>query len=123
MTKIQDVKSKIEDLEITMDETITIQVLNRFDSSFAQFLGIFSPKAREKEQLPKLENLAKSLEDEELQMRNQDKATANYAKPFPKRKSRLTNAKPEKQDVSSNGKLTECKVCEKENGLNDCWHL
>lgn len=37
MTKIRDVKSEIEDLDITMDEAITIQVLNSFDSFFAQF--------------------------------------------------------------------------------------
>lgn len=69
MTKIRDVKSEIEDLEITMDEAITIQVLNSLDSSFAQFLGILSHEAREKDKLPTLENLVKSLEDEELQMK------------------------------------------------------
>ncbi len=68
-----------------MDEAITIQVLNCLDSSFAQFLGILNHEAREKEQLPKLENLAKSLEDEELRMRNQYEATANYAKRFTKK--------------------------------------
>ena len=109
MTEIRNVKSEIEDLEITMDEAITIQVLNCLDSSFAQFFGILSHEAREKEQLPKLENLAKSLEDEELRMRNQDKATANYAKRFTKRKSRLTNAKSEEQEDSSNGPLTKCR--------------
>ena len=48
MTKILDVKTEIEDLEITMDEAITMQVLNSLDSSFARFLGILSHKAREK---------------------------------------------------------------------------
>ncbi len=66
MTKIQDVKSKIKDLEITMDEAITIQVLNSLNSFFTQFLGILSHDAREKDKLPTLENLAKSLEDKEL---------------------------------------------------------
>ncbi len=66
MTKIQDVKSEIEDVKITMDEAITIQVLNSLDSSFTQFLGILSHEAREKDKLLTLENLAKSLEDEEL---------------------------------------------------------
>ncbi len=55
-------------------------------------------------------------------MKNQDKATANYAKRFTKRKSRLTNAKPEETEDSSNGTLTKCKFCEKEHRLNDCWH-
>ncbi len=59
MIKIRDVRSKIEDLEITMDEAITIQVLNPFDFSFAQFLDILSHEAGEKEKLLTLETLAK----------------------------------------------------------------
>ena len=78
--KIRDVKSEIEDLEITMDEVITIQVPSSFDSFFAQFFGILSHEAREKKKLPKLETLVKSLEDEKLQIKHQDRATANYAK-------------------------------------------
>lgn len=49
MTKIQVVKSKIEELEIIIDEAITIQIFNYLDSSFAQFLGILSYEARKKE--------------------------------------------------------------------------
>ena len=49
MTKICDMKSEIKDLEIIMDEAITIQVLNFLDYSFAQFFGIMSLKARKKE--------------------------------------------------------------------------
>ncbi len=45
ITKIWDVKSEIEDLEITMDKAITIEVLNSLDSSFTQFLGILSHEA------------------------------------------------------------------------------
>ncbi len=122
MTKIRDVKSEIEDLEITMDEAITIKVLNCLDHSFPQFLGIFSHEAREKKQLHKLKNSAKSLEDKELQMRNQDKGTANYVKQFTKKKSRQTNAKPKEQKYSSNSILTKCKFCGKEHGLNNCLH-
>ncbi len=61
MTQICDVRSEIENLEITMNEAVTIQVLNSFNSSFAQFLGILSHEAGETEQLPTLESLAKSL--------------------------------------------------------------
>ena len=66
MTKIRDVKFEIEDLETTMDEAITIQVLNSLDFFFAQFLGILSQEARKKEKLPTLESFAKSLKNEEL---------------------------------------------------------
>ena len=117
MTKIRDVKSEIEDLEITIDEAITIQVLNSLDSSFAQFLGILSHEAREKEKLPTLESLAKSLEDEELRMKNHDKATANYAKRFPKKKGKPPAADP------AIGSASKCEFCEKEHGPDECWHL
>ncbi len=123
MTKIRDVKSEIEHLEITMDEAIMIQVLKCLECSFAQFPCIPSHKAREEEKLPKLENLAQSLKDKELRRRNQDEATANYAKRFTKEKLRLTNAKPQEWEDSSNGKLTKCKFCEKEHQQNDCWNL
>lgn len=66
MTKIQDVKSEIEDLNITIDKTITFQVLNSIDSFFAWFLGILSYDAREKEQLLILESLVKSFKDKQL---------------------------------------------------------
>ena len=123
MTKIRDVKSEIEDLDITMDEAITIQVLNSLDSSFAQFLGILSHEAREKDKLPTLENLAKSLEDEELRMKNQDKAIANYAKRFTKKKGKSSVAPIEDSEDFAAGLSSKCKFCEKEHGPNECWHL
>lgn len=70
ITKICNIKSKIEDLQITMDEAITIQVLSSLDYFFTQFLGILSRKARKKAVLPTLENLAKFLEDKKFQIKN-----------------------------------------------------
>ena len=66
MTKIRNVKSEIKDLEITIVEAITIQVLNLLNSFFIQFLGILSHTTREKAKLSTFKSLAKSLEDEEL---------------------------------------------------------
>lgn len=66
MTKICNIKLEIKYLEITIDKTITIQVLNFFNLFFAQFLGILSYKAKEKEKLTLLKNLTKFLEDEKL---------------------------------------------------------
>ena len=123
ITKIQDVKSEIKDLEITMDEAITIQVLNSLDSSFAQFLGILSHEAREKDKLPTFENLAKSLEDKELRMKNQDKATANYAKRFTKKKDKSSIAQIKDSEDFAAGPSSKCKFCEKEHGPNEYWHL
>lgn len=65
MTKIRGIKTEIEDLRITMDEAITIQVLNCLASSFVQFLGILCHEARREEKFPTLESLDKSLEDED----------------------------------------------------------
>ena len=125
MEKIYARQEKIvefEDPEITMNKAITIQVLNSLDSSFAQFLGILSHEAREKEKLPTLESLAKSLEDEELRIKNQDKATANYAKRFTKKKGKpLTQT--ENSEDSNTGLLSKYQFCEKEHGPNECWHL
>lgn len=42
-------KSKIEDLNFTVDKAITIQFLNSYNSFFAQFLDILSDDIREKE--------------------------------------------------------------------------
>lgn len=63
-------KSEIEDLKITIDEAITIQVLNLLDSFFAQFFGILIYKVRKKEKFSTLKNLTKSLKDEEFQIKN-----------------------------------------------------
>lgn len=102
MTKIHNVESKIEDLRISMYETITIQVLNSFDSFFTQFVSILSHEAREKAKLSILESLVKYLEDEELQIQNQKKAIANYAKPLTKKKPTLhSNQLKDSQDPES----------------------
>ena len=70
MTRICDVYSEIEDLEITINKVIMIQLLNTFDTFFVQFPGILSHKAGKKEKLSILESLAQSLEDEKHQMKN-----------------------------------------------------
>lgn len=51
-----------------------------WNAHFKPYLAIFSHDAREKGKLPILDTLSKALEDEELRLANQDKATANYAK-------------------------------------------
>lgn len=70
MTKIPDVKSEIKDLKITINKAITIQVLKSLESSFARLLKILSHEAIKTHKLPSLKNLAKSLENKELQMKN-----------------------------------------------------
>lgn len=114
MTKIRDIKSKIENLEITMDKAIIIQVLNLFNSSFIQILNILSYDTRKKAKLPILESLAKSLKDKKLQLKNQDKAMANYAKRFTKKKTELSPNQFKDLQDSETSLVTKCKLCEKE---------
>lgn len=71
-------KSKIENLKIAKNKTIVFQILNFLDFSFAQFLAILNYDAREKKKLSILENLAKFLKDKKLQIKNYNKAMANY---------------------------------------------
>lgn len=66
MTKICNVKFEIEDLKITIVETITIQVLNLFNLFFIQFFRILSQKTREKTKLLTFESLVKSLKGKKL---------------------------------------------------------
>ena len=123
MTRIRDVKSEIENLEITMNEAITIQVLNSLDSSFAKFLGILSHETREKNKLSTLENLVKSLEDKELRMKNHDKATANYEKQFTKKKGKFSGVQIEDSEDFATSSSSKCKFGEKKYGPNECWQF
>lgn len=113
MIKIRNVKSEIKDLEITINKAITIQVLNFLNSSFMQFLSILSYEAREKNKLLTLKNRAKSLEDKKLQIKNYNKATANYAKQFIKEKSKSSIPQIENSENSAAGLSSKYKFCKK----------
>ena len=56
-------------------------------------------------------------------MKNQDKATANYAKRFTKKKGKSFTSNPEDSKDSETSSVPRCKFCEKEHALNKCWHL
>lgn len=64
--------------------------------------------------LPRLKGLAKSLEDEELQIKNYDKTIANYAKQFLKKKGKpvITN--------TGNSLASKYEFCKKKSGLDEC---
>lgn len=69
------------------------------------------------------ENLAKSLEDKKLQMKNQDKVTANYAKWSTKKKAKLPSNQPKESQDLEPRLVTKCKFCEKKHIPNECWYL
>ena len=85
-------------------------------------LCILSHEAREKEKLFTFKSLAKFLEDEELRMKNQDKARANYAKRFTKIKEKPSTRSEDSED-STTDSISICKFCEKIHEPNECWHL
>lgn len=107
MTKIRNVKCEIEDLGITIDVTITIQVFNSFDFLFAQFLSIFNHKDRKK-MFFILKSPTKFLENAKLQIKNQDKITVNYAKQFCKENCQLVVVD------TGNSSVSKCKFYIKE---------
>ncbi len=64
MSRIKDASTEIEDLKISISEAVVIHALNNFDSHFRPYLAILSHNAWEKEKLPTLSELTKTLEDE-----------------------------------------------------------
>ena len=87
ITNIQDIKSKIKNIEITIYKTIIIWVLNYFNSFSTQFLSFLTYKTNEIEKLPKFESLAKFMKNKNSQIKNYNKATGNYIKKFIKLKT------------------------------------
>ncbi|MCJ1347562.1 hypothetical protein MMC31_005787 [Peltigera leucophlebia] len=66
MSRIKDASAEIEDLKINVSEAVVIHALNNFDSHFRPYLAILSHNAHEKEKLPTLGELTKTLEDEQM---------------------------------------------------------
>ena len=48
ISKIRDISAEITDLNVTMDEAITIYALNSLDTRFKSYLAILSHDSREK---------------------------------------------------------------------------
>ena len=55
-------------------------------------------------------------------MKNQDKATANYAQRFTKKKEKPSTRSEDSED-STIGLISKYKFCKKEHEPNECWHL
>lgn len=89
MSRIKDASAEIEDLKISISEVVVIHVLNNLDSHFRPYLAILSHDDREKEKLPTLSELTKTLENGQS---NENTGTANYA-----RSSKSKKAKPSEQ--------------------------
>ena len=80
MSRIKDASAEIDDLKISISEAVVIHALNNLDSHFRSYLAILSHDAQEKEKLPTLSELTKTLEDKEMRLSNENKKTANFAR-------------------------------------------
>ena len=130
MSRIKDASAEIEDLKISISEAVIIHALNNLDSHFRPYLAILSHDAREKEKLPTLSELTKTLEDEQMRLSNENRGTANYA-----RSSKSKKIKPSEQGSKKGGtergsddegekkrqEVRECKTCGGKH-QGDCWH-
>lgn len=96
-----------------MDKAITIQFLTSLDSSFVRFLGILNHETRDTDRLSIFENLAKSLKDKELQIKNHDKPTANYMKKSTKKKDKFLVVHIEDSEDSATCSSSFCIFFEK----------
>ncbi len=124
MSQIKDPRSKIEDLKILIDDAIVIHALNNLDSQFRPYLTILNHEARQKAQLPTLSELTKSLEDEELLLKNESTASINFAKKAKSKSSSHRNCtntgKKSTKDLDQ--KKEDCKRYGS-NHNGDYWHL
>ena len=63
---MQDMKSEIKNIKISIDKLIAIQDLNLLNLFFTQFFSSFSYKTKEKEKLLMLKSFAKFLDNEKF---------------------------------------------------------
>ena len=97
MSRIKHASDESENLKISISELVLIHALNSLDSRFRPYLAILSHDAREKEKLPTLSELTKTLENGQMRLSNENTGTASSA-----RCSKSKKAKPSEQ-VSRGG--------------------
>ena len=122
MSQMKDAQAEIDDLKISMDDAIVIHALNNFDFHFRPYLTILKHEARQKAQLPTLSKITKTLEDEELRLKNENTASANFAKKAKSRSAGHKNSEKKSGKDSTNQKKEECKTCGGSHS-GECWHL
>ena len=71
--KVVKILEEIKELDITMEEMVTIKLMNGLGSSFETYLTMLSQKARDDNKLPDLQALLSNLEDEERRMKQTTK--------------------------------------------------
>lgn len=68
--KFRTALKEVQDLSITMEESVTIKALNNLGSGFDTYLTIVNDKARKEDKLPDLDDLVKAVEEEESRQKS-----------------------------------------------------
>lgn len=112
---------EIEDLKITIDWAITIQVLNVPNSFFAQFLGILSNEDREKRKLSHLMVLPNShrMNNFEWKIKRRRKQTTQNDL----QKTEKPSTPFKDSEESTTGSISKLKFCKLKHKPNEYWHL
>lgn len=77
ISHIQDTNVEIKNLKINNIELFVIQALNNLITYFWPYLTICNWDSQEKKELPCLNKLIKSFEDEQMRLLNKNRETAN----------------------------------------------
>ena len=93
-SKARNIKAEINDLNININDAITLKVLNFLGTSYSQFLVVVNNDARQESKLYNIDSFLKNLINEEAHILNEGKATSNYIQKK-KEKKKEKNDKPE----------------------------
>ena len=107
-----------------MDDAIVIHALKNLDSQFPPYLTILNHETEQEAQLLTLSELTKSLEYNELRLKNESTTSANFAKmaklKSASHKNRTNIGKISTKDLDQ--KKEDCRTCDS-NHNSDYWHL
>lgn len=93
MSQIKDTSAINDNLKISIFEVIIFHSFNNIDSHFWPYLTILNHDAREKEKLPTLSKLRKTLEDEQIYLSNENRGTINYPRSSKPKKAKSSEQK------------------------------
>lgn len=67
--KMRTILKKIKNQQITIEEYVTIKIINFMDSEFDTYVTVLNDRARKEKTLPDLDDLLQSLKKEENRMK------------------------------------------------------
>ena len=110
---VRDIKAEITDIPLTVEQIVTLKLLNGLGTSFSTYLTILNEQARREDKFPGLDVLLKNLEDEEARMRQDPTVTANV----------LKAKKGKKTSSGKDSKEGKCYRCGNDHPGKECQHI